>query len=283
MYPICADQKLGLCEIADHWAGELGQPNRYRQLLQNLIKSWWAGEFGPIEAQRRLPMLKLLYKYHRKDMTFLIPGDVEPETSRELPDGGAVVDISYRICLPDQDPNAWTQENCAGAFKELADRWTLHLIPQATDGLALLKISGAEFTAYVRARGYYRPKFWAEGKNPCDSVLTAVPPTVALNDVRVGDPGAQQGALSQDLVEAGPSDRASPIPLRQPSAPKRRGKPPTVFDRVVAEMRKKILENRTTPDGLWETKEMTSALDYGCSRDTVRRARTKVAPRNVEN
>jgi hypothetical protein len=245
MYPISADQNLGLREIADHWAGELGQPNRDDQLLQNLIRAWWAGEFGPVEAERRLPALKLLYKYHRNDMTFLISGDVEPETTRELPDGGAVVNISYMVRLPNEDPSSWTQENCALALKELADRWVLRLIPDATDNLALIKISEAEFTGYLRARSYNRPKFWAEGKNPGDSVLATVSPTN--------------------------------------SAHKRRGRPPDVFNRVVEETRENISENRTTPDGLWGTVEKILALEYRCSRDTVRKARAAVAARSVEN
>jgi hypothetical protein len=243
MYPIGAEKRLSFLEIADHWAGELRQPNRYNQLLQNLIRGWWSGQFGLVEVERRLAMLKWLYKHHRNDISFLIPGRVEPEATQELPDGGVVVDISYRVPLANDDPTSWTQANCAQAFKELADGWALRLIPDATDVLALLKISEADFTAYVGAQGYNRPKFWAAGA----SGLTAV------------------SSAQIDRVH------------------KRRGRPPIVFNRVVKEMLAAISENRATQEGLWEEKEETLASEYRCSRDTVRKARAEAAPRNVTN
>ena len=240
MYPISAEKRLSFLEIADHWAGELGQPNRYNQLLEDLIRGWWSGQFGSVEVERRLAMLKWLYKHHRNDISFLNLDHVEREATQELPDGGVVVDISYRVPLPNEDPSLWTQANCAQAFKGLADRWTLRLIPDATDVLALFKISEADFTAYVRVRGYNRPKFWADEKNRSDSALTT--------------------------VSSAQTDRVHQA----------RGKPPVVFNRVVKEMRAAISENRTTQEGLWEPKEETLASEYGCSRDTVRKARAKL-------
>ena len=47
MYPISAEKRLSFLEIADHWAGELGQPNRYHQLLEDLIRGWWSGRIWP--------------------------------------------------------------------------------------------------------------------------------------------------------------------------------------------------------------------------------------------
>ena len=166
MYPISAEEQLSFLEIADHWAGELGQPNRYDQLLQNLIRGWWGGQFSLVEAERRLAMLKWLYKHHRNDISFLIPGRVEPEATRELPHGGVVVDISYRVHLANDDPSSWTQANCVEAFKVLADKWSLHITPEASNTLAFLKISEADFSSWVRTRGYSRPKFWAQGTRP---------------------------------------------------------------------------------------------------------------------
>jgi hypothetical protein len=154
------------------------------------------------------------------------------------------VDTSYKIPLPCEDPNSWAQENCSEAFKELSRSWALHLIPDATNLLMLSKISETDFSGWVRARSYHRPKFWAEGKTRGDSVLTAV----------------------------SPSD----------SAHKRRGRPAVVFRRVVAEMLENISQDKTAPDGLWGTTEKVLADKYRCSRDTVRKARAQAAPR-VEN
>jgi hypothetical protein len=245
MYPISAEKRLSFFAIADHWAGELGQPNRYNQLLEDLFRGWWSGQFGLVEAERRFAMLKWLYKHHRNDISFLIRGCVEPEATQELPDGAVVLDISYRVPLPNEDPSLWTQANCAQAFKELADGWALRLIPDATNVLGLFKISEADFTVYVRARGYNRPKFWAEEKNRGASVLTAVS-------------SAQTTRVQRE-----------------------RGRQPLIFNRVVKEMRAAISENRATQEGLWEKKEKTLASEYHCSRDTARKALAKVAPRNV--
>ena len=173
MYPISAEKRLSLLDVADHWAGELGQPNRYDQLLQNLIRAWWGGEFGPIEAEHRLAMLKWLYKHHRNDISFLIPGQDVPDEMRELPHGGVKVDISYRAPVPNIDPSSWTQANCAETFKILADEWSLHLTPEASNNLAFLKVSEADFSSWVRAQGYSRPNFWAQGKIRAIQVLTA--------------------------------------------------------------------------------------------------------------
>ena len=247
MYPISAEKRLSLLGVADHWAGEIGQPSRYHQVLQNLIRASWGGEFGPIEAERRVPALKWLYQHHRNDISFLIPGQDVPDEMRKLRHGGVKVDISYRVPVPNTDPSSWTQANCAQAFKVLANEWSLHLIPEASNNLAFLKVSEADFSSWVRAQGYSRPKFWAQGKNPGDSVLTA--------------------------VSSAQSDRVH----------KKRGPQPLVFNRVVKEMRAAISENRTTQDGLWEEREKTLESVYGCSRDTARKARAEVAPRNVPN
>ena len=174
MYPISAEKRLSFLEIADHWAGELGQPNRYNRLVQDLIRGWWSGQFGLVEAERRLAMLKWLYKHHRNDISFLIPGCVEPEATQELPDGGVLVAISYRVPLPNEDPSLWTQANCAQAFKELADSWALCLIPDASNNLAFLKVSEADFSSWVRAHGYSRPMFWAEGTRPRQASMVKV-------------------------------------------------------------------------------------------------------------
>jgi hypothetical protein len=231
MYPISAEKRLSLLDVADHWAGELGQPSRYHQVLQNLIRAWWGGEFGPIEAERRVPALKWLYKHRRKEISFLIPGQDVPDEVRELRHGRVKVDISYRVPVPNTDPSSWTQANCADAFKILADEWSLHLIPEASDNLAFRKVSEADFSSWVSAQGYSRPKFWAHGKNRGDSVLTA--------------------------VSSAQTDRVH----------KERGRPPVVFNRVVKEMRAAISENRTTHKGLWEEMEKTLAsceLSGGC-------------------
>jgi hypothetical protein len=123
MYPISASKTLRLWEIADHWAGELPPPNRYRQVLGELIKAWWCGEFGPKEAARRLAALKQLYKDNQDVISFVAPGHAEPETKRELPDGGVKVLRLCRVPLPNHDPNSWTQINCAEAFEVLSEKW----------------------------------------------------------------------------------------------------------------------------------------------------------------
>jgi hypothetical protein len=123
-------------------------------LLQLLERSWWNGEFGPKEAERRLGSLKWLYKHQQEVITFLIPGHAVPEAIVELPDGGAIVSLHHRVPLPNDDPSSWTLKNCADAFAVIEV------------GFSSLKITEAVFTAWIRARGFERPKFWAEGTPP---------------------------------------------------------------------------------------------------------------------
>jgi hypothetical protein len=62
----------------------------------------------------------------------------------------------------------------------------------------------------------------------------------------------------------------------------KRGRKPIKFEKVTNAMRLDIQESKQTPDSLRDMLEKKLVENYGCSRDTVRRARKLVLSEIVE-
>jgi hypothetical protein len=261
MYPISANEKLNLDEIAHHWAIELRHADN-KLLLRILIRAWWAGEFGRRWGGRRVQALKLLFKYDQDCLAFAIPHHPKPKMKEELPDGGVEVLRVIRVPLPSDDPSAWTETNCADAFEVLAQRWTLGVMNDMDNTLSFVRISEATFTRWVRARRYHRPKFWAERTSPAPSApgggVSGTPPLPLV---------------AMDASEAEPAPPSNP---RRKAVTSRRQKKAPVRERVILEMQRHLNDGTTARQQLRDEKEEALADIYRCSRETARKAREEV-------
>jgi hypothetical protein len=245
MYPISASEKLSLYDIAEHWAGEIHPRSSFSKLFDVMVKAWWRGEFGPIEAARRPAILAHLYKYYQGDIAFVVPGWEEPEMTRDLPDGGVEILRFWRVPLPNDNSTSWNEVNCRDAFEAVAEAWQsrkfLNTFLNMEVGIgAGVKLCEELFTSWVRSRGYHRPLFWAEGTLSSSS----------------GEKTSQKS--------------------NGPFISKPRGRRPKVLPRVIEAMRGNIAAGIITIDALRTEKEVILEASYRCSRDTARKARNAV-------
>jgi hypothetical protein len=240
MYPISASEKLSLYDIAEHWAGEIHPRSSFSKLFDVMVKAWWRGEFGPIEAARRPAILAHLYKYYQGDIAFVVPGWEEPKMTRDLPDGGVEILRFWRVPLPNDNSTSWNEVNCRDAFEAVAETWESGEFPLLEPSLRGIELSESTFRSWIRAKGYHRPLFWAEG--------TAVHPS--------GEKTSQKN--------------------NGPVISKPRGRRPKVLPRVIEAMRRDIAAKINTIEDLRNEKEESLAYSYGCSRDTARKARNEL-------
>jgi hypothetical protein len=91
-------------------------------------------------------------------IVFVAPGETEPQTSNELPDGTVMVRVIPRVNLPSSNPDTWDESSCENAFHELAQisRPYHHLNYE----LAFFLLDREEFGRWVAKHGYGKPTFW---------------------------------------------------------------------------------------------------------------------------
>ena len=159
MFPVPADQKLSLFDIADYWAKEIAPRCTPVELLIFLARAWWRGELVADNGPTRLNVLRSLYACFSDRIAFYVAGTSEKPGVRELPDGGVEIWL-WRVPLPNLVPESWTDSNCAGAFEALAAAWDSDLNDLAAPLFGGAEFSETVFTRWITGR-YRRPVFWA--------------------------------------------------------------------------------------------------------------------------
>lgn len=161
MYPIASSRNLELHEIADHWSREIYPGRTKGELINDLGKAWWRGEFQSTDKIIRLNLLKVLFKKRRAKLPFWPAGEREPQTVWEFPDGSAKVLVLNTLPVPSGDLGSWADEDCLSAYEAIAEDWgdeAFELIAPIVSGVTL---SGSGFASWVGKLGYTRPTFWA--------------------------------------------------------------------------------------------------------------------------
>jgi hypothetical protein len=172
MYPIPANQKLKLLDIANHWSREITPPVTPREVLEGLIKAWWRGELATASGQSRADMLRVLYAKYQDRIAFIVPGLPDPASTRELPDGGVVVFRLWQVPLPNAEPKSWDDANCAEAFEAVAEAWDSDRFEIVVPSVAWIELTVMEFTKWTEANDYPLPTFWRSATNNSESSAT---------------------------------------------------------------------------------------------------------------
>jgi hypothetical protein len=165
MFPIPADEKLSLFDIADYWAKEVTPRCTPIELLILLAKAWWRGDLLADNGPTRVKVLRALYTSFPDRIAFYVAGAAENPGVRELPDGSAEIWL-WCFPLPNLSPESWTDTNCIGAFEALAAAWDSDLNDLAAPLFgAGVKLSETEFTRWIiDHHPWPTPAFWASGR-----------------------------------------------------------------------------------------------------------------------
>lgn len=161
IYPIAFSKALTLREIAFHWSKKMDSPSSDTDILNEMIGDWWRGKLRDLNGTSRPKMLTILYGNPEGDIVFRLPDQDSPLTVVDLPDGGALVDISTEVPIPDQDPAKWDESNCEAAFQVMAGSWDYLTFRTTGPLLAEMEMSESQFSSWLSDRGTPRPDFWA--------------------------------------------------------------------------------------------------------------------------
>jgi hypothetical protein len=136
---------------------------RFRdEVLNELVKAWWRGDFVAAGGVKRVDVLRALYRLYSNCIVFDIPDSPSRLEITELPDGGAEV-VIYRVPLPNSNPDYWDDLNCAEAFNAVAEFWDCESFPLVKPTIGGLEATEKEFTRWIEAEKKPRPMFWAPG------------------------------------------------------------------------------------------------------------------------
>jgi hypothetical protein len=177
LYPIPAKKNLDLSEIADHWSREIEPRRSSREMLIDLGRAWWRGEFKSHGEITPLRVLNALFEESSSQLTFWVQGEDPPQTVWEHPDGSAEFLMRPVIPVPSSDPETWTDEQCVEAYEAIAQDWghgDFDLVAPVVSGLMLTE---AAFAQWIEANSYHRPKFWGFAcVNQVDTLTPSPPP-----------------------------------------------------------------------------------------------------------
>jgi hypothetical protein len=184
LYPIPAEQKLFLYEIADHWSREI-KPRRERwEVLDGLVKAWWRGELKAANGPSRPEMLRLLYENYQDQIAFVVPGFEEPTKWEVLPDGGVEVFRLWSVPLPNTQPESWDDTNCAEAFEAVAEAWDCERFQILSMSVHWVQLTVAELLNWIADTPYPTPTFW-EIEAETDGVNERPKPVTEKSAVRL--------------------------------------------------------------------------------------------------
>lgn len=161
MYPIPSSRSLDLAEIADHWSREISPARAQGELLNDLGKAWWSGEFQSTNDITRLNVLRALFKTKRAEIPFWIDGEPAPQTTWQFPDGSADVLVLQVLPVPSGDPGSWVDEDCLPAYNAIARDWGAEAFDIIAPIVCGVTLSGSGFASWLNKLGYTPPTFWA--------------------------------------------------------------------------------------------------------------------------
>jgi hypothetical protein len=233
------------------------------ELLDFLEAAWWRGELKA-DSFTRLALLRSMFRSARAGdwggLVFVTQEDAILPEGIELADGGLLLNANDlkrpRILVPSNDPETWTEASCDSAFQKLSETPSRKHYHERTVGFLMMQVYRDQFVSLLSKRGLDLPKFW---RAPVDE-----PQVKEVVQSPKGGKASRKGA-----PPAGPGAR-------------KRGRKPIKFEKVTKAMRVDIEDGKQTPDSLGDMLEKTLVENYGCSRDTVRRARDVVLSEIVE-
>jgi hypothetical protein len=140
-----------------------------------MVRAWWLGEFVG-SAPPRLEFLKKMFAKRNdhnelNEIVFVIEGEVQQPTTKELSDG-ITVDIRPRIPVPSVMTDEWDEVQCDAAFREFGsdEMSILEHYPDWCVVFLWFELSRTEWVNWLRSRGYSLPCFWGGLKE--DTVQT---------------------------------------------------------------------------------------------------------------
>lgn len=161
------------------------------------------------------------------------------------------------IPIPSDEPEAWTDEECAAAYEVVAEHWSdsyFSLIaPAVTSGISLLEPS---FAQWISDCGHTPPEFWRKPQS--------------------------QFPIPAKVPVSAPAEVSGSVQSRKPPD-RKRGPQPVKFMRVKDEMTKEARPGKVKIVELMSVSEEALSAQYCVSRDTVRRARNAVWADFVED
>ena len=236
---------LSLDDIADDWSREIQPPRSKNELVTELGKAWWRGEFLATKGPTRFRMLQILYNSLSAEEVFWVQGEVGPRMVWRQPPVSAAALFAPVLPVPSGSIASWTDHDCLAAYEMISQGGcreftrSLYLISGG------VSFSEPDFTQWIEKFGHTRPEFWAKSRD---------------ND-------------TFDILAA--SDAASSNSKPSIGA-RKRGPIPKVLLRVKGAMRTDIESGKFSIEKLMSLTEESLRAEYAASRDTIRRARGEI-------
>ena len=169
MFPI-GETTLSFEEISNYWSREITPPASSNELLDLLVSAWWRGEIRGNSRFTRLERLKRMFErmqdIDRAAIVFLVGQDTNQSSTQELPHGSLRVDIRPLLRVPSRDVSVWDEDSCKDALDALARLSLCKRYPEYIPGFVSLKLNYDEFSGWLKALDYPRPKFWRPSAAP---------------------------------------------------------------------------------------------------------------------
>jgi hypothetical protein len=168
MFPIPSSQPLSFAKVADYWSREVRPPASPAELLNELIKAWWRGEFVASGA-KRADVLRGIYSSRPDLVAFAFPESPDPPQMNELPNKIVEMLWLWRVPLPNPRPQTWDDDNCTEAFQVVAEAWDGEpgIFELCFPVLRALELTERELSKWIDSQGWPALIFWAsdeEGK-----------------------------------------------------------------------------------------------------------------------
>ena len=236
-----SNRYLSLLEIGDDWSREIHPPRSKNELVTELGRAWWRGEFVATRGPNRLKVLRDFFKNRHEGLLFWVQGEEEPQTVWERPDGSADIQPVPVLSVPSGAPESWTEEECVTAFQVIAGGWGSGEFDMMEPSVTVVvHLSERDFTRWIEEFGHTRPDFWIRGSA----------------DVKVPLP-EEKGRTA-------------------PRAVGRRVRTSLIRDAVTAKLRALIAEGKFTPVALNKMSDAELMYQTGAKRTTAREARTRL-------
>lgn len=163
--PISASTILTLSEVAEHWSQETCPKREVHDLINEMLKHWWAGNLK-LDGPSRLEIMELLLEHSGEGLLFLVQAQIPPITCVEYDDGSADVDVGHQVPIPSFDPNTWGEANCTEAFRALSELRDYQAYGEdMVFGIhAALMVSEPAFRSWLVQNHVNVPKFWKSSR-----------------------------------------------------------------------------------------------------------------------
>ena len=197
MHAIPAKRDLSLFEIAELWSREIKLLRTQSELLEDLGKAWWRGEFQSRTEVTRLKALRALFRTRQAELSFWVEGSEMPRTTWEHPDGSVDVLRLSPIPVPSADPGAWVDGECLSAYAAIAQDWpdeAFDIVEPVVRGIIL---TSQDFACWVANFGYSQPTFWA-----LPPVAAPELPAPIVEPLRKRGPGNTRGFVRDYIANA---------------------------------------------------------------------------------